>query len=227
MLTALPGSRSTTGYSFPAGSSPPVPTPQQRRPQHGRTQHLGITPRRVTRQVRPGYTASGGQIIHAEISGNIGRCVARDNHGLYKMFTASEAGGMEVIRAAVNLGVPGFQTTGWKDMRSSISEMGEYGILWVATGSWDRMSRRLPNTTCGFFHNLNGTYTEVAASRSNLKLLLGRAADRMIVESMAPQEPDLTVEEAFEMIYGVSHEERQTYWEEHPCARCGPTRRSR
>ncbi|KAL2383251.1 hypothetical protein RJ035_005768 [Blastomyces gilchristii] len=197
-------------------SSPPQDTSTSG---SARRRHVSVPARRVARCIRPGYTAAGEKITHAEIYGIGGRVVVETDNGGRKLLTQSEAGGRAVIDGALQCHeVGGFQSSGWKELGKRVSEMGEHGVAWVALGSWNPYNKRLPNVVCGFYHHLDGNYTEIVGSRSNLKLCLGaRVAETMLAEAIAPEGSDATsVEEALEDLYEMSHDSREEYWEDHP-----------
>lgn len=105
-----------------AGSSlQPMPAQTCQPP---RRQHADITSQRVTRQLRPGFTASGDRIIHAQLYGITGRCVAVDNNGAYKLLTATEAGGLHAIQAALDAKAATIYTGDLKHERPKVPELG-------------------------------------------------------------------------------------------------------
>ncbi|OJD23219.1 hypothetical protein ACJ73_05429 [Blastomyces percursus] len=145
-----------------------------------------IPPRKVSRCVRPGYTVHGQRISHINIYGNFAQVVVENEDGSRELLNATQAGGLAVVKAAESFPEVGkVESSGWKELRSKVSEMGEYGILWVAVSShWNPTSERLPSVVCCFYHHVNGVYTEKVGSRSNIAKVLGKAGDLMIAEAV-------------------------------------------
>ncbi|EDN03780.1 predicted protein [Histoplasma mississippiense (nom. inval.)] len=203
--------------------SPPAQTTTQTATQISSLRNMGkrrvqIPPRKVSRCVRPGYTVHGQRISHINVYGNFAQVVVENEDGSRELLNATQAGGLAVVRAAESFPEVGkVESSGWKELRSKVSEMGEYGILWVAVSShWDPTSERLPSVVCCFYHHVNGVYTEKVGSRSNIAKVLGKAGDLMIAEAISGKEDVESVEEAVEFIYCVTHEQREEYWDSPP-----------
>ncbi|KKZ60607.1 hypothetical protein EMCG_04727 [[Emmonsia] crescens] len=184
----------------------------------GKKRRIQIPPRKVSRCVRPGYTAYGQKISHINVYGNCAQVVVENENGSRELLTAMQAGGLAIVKAAENFpGIGRIESDGWKDLRARVSEMGEYGLLWVAIAShWDPMSDILPSVICCFFHHLDGVFTVKVGSRSNVAKILGKAGDLMVAEAICGSDDVSSVEEAVEIIYGVTHEEREEHWDSHP-----------
>ncbi|GBF64100.1 hypothetical protein TMEN_6772 [Trichophyton mentagrophytes] len=205
----------------PQAPAPQAPAPQAPAPQvaaqssPGKKRRIAIPPRPVVRHIRPGYTTTGEKILYVGKTGFTARLVVEDNAGQKSLITSSEAGGMPIVEAAIEANIPLIRSTPLKELRSKVTEMGEHGIDWVAIGKWNVFDTRNPFMVCKFFYHDQGERRTEAVYCSNLKTLFGPGVvDKWFAEAIYPNTN--TTEEALEQLYGVTHEARVKYWEDHP-----------
>ncbi|OJD11542.1 hypothetical protein ACJ73_09518 [Blastomyces percursus] len=144
-----------------------------------------IPPRGVTRVSRPGFTAMGEKIIACRE--RFGAIVEKEDKS-HEFLTMNEAGGKPVINAATAQGLPTIEKVGWENTIYPETNT----ISWVAVDSWDPFGKKLPKL-------------------ASLRRLFGTAIEGIVAESICGNNA-LSVEEALEQLFGVSHEERMRHW---------------
>lgn len=180
-------------------------------PRESRPQPQQRLPARPLEPPQPGYTADG-RIIRSARSG---RAVVQEEDGSLSLCTGRDVGGASVIDAALTAeGVGRIETDGWRELRA-VDDLGDCSISWAVAGKWDPFSQRLPEVVCCVVYQRGGQYHEKIGARSNAKILFGAEGDRMIARSLSDGRAE-TVEQALELMHGVTRQERANHWRNNP-----------
>ncbi|KKZ60152.1 hypothetical protein EMCG_05074 [[Emmonsia] crescens] len=230
-ISLTPASRSRLGFTHrvyvPAdGEASPMdidPMHRPTRPRPGIPQTIPVVPRESRPQPQqrlpriplqppqPGYTADGRVIRCARN----GRVVVQEEDGRLSLCTAREVGGSSVVDAALTApGVRRIETDGWREMRAA-DDVDDPHISWAVAGKWDPFSQRLPEVICCVVYRHEGQDIEKIGARSNVKIVFGAEGERMIARSLSDEHAE-TVEEALELLHGVTHQERVDHWRANP-----------